>query len=290
MVKPLSMLHLGTRSELGMSDVWNEMETVITGLQGILPTVIEDLKFGQTAIQGVAKTINSIFTMLYDKGSPIFDLVSTLYTTIWTVYYVLFVTLTLLVLFYAFWAQGFFGGPTPGIPRDPNEKDERCCSGKTFRERCGTCCNACLGCMRGIQDMHLCFWSCILLSQFIILIMFVIGIVLAIVVGLKAFLGAGCAQIYVLGDENVCTDILSGLQTWLQDFWSEQPSSVIDGCNEAKLTTCKYIKQEMMKNVMYTVICSFAAALFSIQLLFLSAQLHERALWTKKLRDMVADK
>lgn len=277
---PVSLLSLGSRPEvssgLGLSGVWTSVADVITALKGILPTVVDDIKFAQKEVSQVSNTLKSVFEVFKDKGSPLFNTISSLYKTIWIVYYVLFVMLTMLILFYAFWAQGYFGGP---IGDDAPKAQTG-----TFRERCGRCCDSCLVCMRGIQDGHICFWSCILLSEVVILIMFVVAILLTILAGLKAFVAGGCAQIYVLGDDSVCTSVMTGLRGWMVTFWSDMPSNIADACNVRQLTTCQAVADEMKSSIMHTVVGSFAAAMFSIQLLFLSAQLHERAVWNNKLK------
>jgi hypothetical protein len=265
------------------SDSWQAMESLMISLQGVLPTVIDDIKFASKEVSKVASTLSTIFAPLGIKAPPIFYDVSDLYKTLWVVYFILFVVLTLLVLFYAFWAQGFFGGPTPGVPSP--EYKEGCCSGTTFRQRCSTCWNSCTSCMRNIQDKQMCFWSCILFSEVIILVMFAVSILMSVLAALKAFLGLGCGQVYVLGDVSVCSSIISGLQTSFPTFWEGFPTTIQDACGNRHLPACQAITDTLQQSITFTVIGAFAATLLSLQLLFLSAQLHERALWTRKFMD-----
>jgi hypothetical protein len=272
----LSVLSLGSNEELGLSGVWGAISDLMDTLKSILPTVIDDIKFAKREVSAVASTLDSIFGVFKTKGSPIFQSVASMYRTVWIMYYILFVVMTGLILFYAFWAYEWFGGP------------ER----KTSKQSMGcfaSCCDACLMCLRNTQDGHICFWSCILLSQMVILIMFVVSILFCVLAGIKAFISLGCAQIYVLGDDDVCTSVLIGIRGWMESFWTDMPSDIGDACQVRTLTACKAIGNEMMQSAMFTVGGSFAAATFSFQLLFLSAQLHERAAYNHKVDDIIAE-
>lgn len=243
----------------------------MNAFKSILPTVIDDVKFAKKEVSAVASTLDSIFKVFKTKGSPIFQDVASMYSTMWIMYYVLFVTGTLFILFYAFWAYGWFGGPKK--QGDPVSRGN-CCT---------KCYDACFSCCGYDQDGKLCFWSCILFAEMVILIMFVVSIVLCILAGVKAFISLGCAQIYVLGDDTVCTSVLTGLRGWMETFWTDMSSDLNEACEVRTLVTCKAISTKMMSSAMYTVGGAFAAAIFSIQLLFESAILHERSV--RRLRD-----
>jgi len=241
-------------------------------LTSILPTVINDLKFARTEVSAVAQVLKTVFGNFGTKGSPIFEMVSNLYSTLWTVYYIFFATITLVILFYGFWATGWFGGPSQAEEEEPPRPT-------SCKERCVRCMKACNWCMHNVHNMHLCFWSCMLLSEVIILIMFVVGIVLCVLAGVKVFLNIGCAQIYLLGDNTVCQSMLGGLRNFLATFWSMQDSVLDNACETETLTACKQIMVLAMQSAIFTVAGSFAAAIFSFQMLFESAALHEKARW-----------
>jgi len=241
-------------------------------LTSILPTVINDLKFARTEVSAVSQVLKTVFGNFGTKGSPIFEMVSNLYSTLWTVYYIFFATITLVILFYGFWATGWFGGPSQAEEEEPPRPT-------SCKERCVRCMKACNWCMHNVHNMHLCFWSCMLLSEVIILIMFVVGIVLCVLAGVKVFLNIGCAQIYLLGDNTVCQSMLGGLRNFLATFWSMQDSVLDNACETETLTACKQIMVLAMQSAIFTVAGSFAAAIFSFQMLFESAALHEKARW-----------
>jgi hypothetical protein len=275
----LSMLQLRDRTEIDMSGVWNVILSVTKGLKTVLPTVIDDITFAKNEVTSVAATMKDIFGTVKESGPPIFDQVSNLYTMVFQMYAALFIVIALLTLFYAFWAQGYMAT----ISGEKEEKDRSCCTGGIV-QRCSNCCSNCLYAMRYIQDGHICFWSCIILSEVIVLVMFVMAIIFSVLAGLKAFVGQSCGQIYILGDPGVCSNIITGLQNWLSTFWQHMGSSIQDACVEDKLTLCNEITHKMGQVVSFSVIGSFVAAILSIQLIFLTSILHERAVWANKVR------
>jgi len=241
-------------------------------LTSILPTVINDLSFARIQVSAVAEVLETVFTNFAEKGSPIFQLVASLYKTLWTVYFVFFALITLLILFYGFWATGWLGGPA-------QVEDEGPPAATSCKERCLRCVRACNWCMHNVHNSHLCFWSCILLSEVVVLVMFIVGIILCVLAGVKAFLNVGCAQVYVLGDDTVCFSTLFNLKKWLSTFWDGKTSTVDTACDTETLTACKKIMALAMQSLVFTTGGSFAAAIFSFQMLFESASLHEKARW-----------
>jgi uncharacterized protein YoxC len=243
-------------------------------LKSFLPTVISDIKFAKKEVSSVASTLKSIFAIFKDMGGKLFDEIADTYASIWTMYYLVFVFLTTIILFYAFWAYDWFK-PDEHTPRQPSDNMAL------------ECCCGFLDCMRDCQDSAICFWSCILVSEVVILIMFCVGILFCIIAGIKAFVAFGCAQIYVLGDNHVCTNIMVGLQSWMETFWKDMPSNIEDACESDTLVACEAMSKTLMSSAKQTVIGSFVAAFFSLQMIFLSAKLHERARYNHVIEKMI---
>lgn len=275
----ISTLSLGSTAEVG--SIFTAIDDVLNTLTSILPTVIDDIKFAKKEVSSVASTLKSTFGVFKKKGSGVFDEVASLYRTVWILYYVMFFILTLLILFYAFWAYDWFKED-----EDKEDADAPAQPDPPQQNFCMRCCMGCLDCLRDSQDTDLCFWSCILISELVILIMFIVSVVFCILAGIKFFVNAGCSQIYVLGDEPVCTSILVGIQDWMSTFWTTMPSNIHDACDDRTLTTCKAISDSLTASAIQTVGGSFAAAAFSFQLLFLSAKLHERARYNHVMEAM----
>jgi hypothetical protein len=260
----ISSLQLGSKNDLELQGVFTVINDIFSTIKSILPTVIDDIKFAKKEVSAVASTLKSVFGVFKEKGDPIFENVASMYGTMWTIYYMLFFILTLLILFYAFWAYGWFSRPEGETA--PPKSDNACIR----------CCQTCIEHLQEAEESHLCLWGCILVSELVILIMFVVSLVFTIIAGIKAFVAFGCDQIYVLGDDTVCTNILLGLRGWMETFWTDMPSNVHDACEVRSLVACKAISADMMSSAMKTVGGSFLAAVFSMQLLFLSAKLHEK--------------
>lgn len=259
----ISALQLSSKDDVQLSGVFTAIDDLFGTLKSVLPTVIEDIKFAKKEVSSVASTLKSIFSTFKEKGDPIFENVANLYASMWTTYYILFFVLSLLLLFYAFWAYGWFTSDD-GSPSQ----------------------NGCIRCLQDTQDSCMCFWTCILISEVVILIMFVVSIVFCVIAGVKAFVAFGCDQIYVLNDDAICTDILTGIRDWMETFWTDMPSKINDACEERTLTACKVIAADVMSSAMKTVGGSFLAAVFSFQLLFLSAKLHEKVRYIDAFVDM----
>jgi uncharacterized protein YoxC len=282
----ISALALGTWREHGPEDavvdgvvntvffVFHVVKDLLDLMKSFLPTVISDIKFAKKEVSSVASTLKSIFAIFKDMGGKLFDEIADTYASIWTMYYLVFVFLTTIILFYAFWAYDWFK-PDEHTPRQPSDNMAL------------ECCCGFLDCLRDCQDSALCFWSCILVSEVVILIMFCVGILFCIIAGIKAFIAFGCAQIYVLGDNHVCTNIMVGLSSWMETFWKDMPSSIEDACESDTLVACEVMAKTLMSSAKQTVIGSFVAAFFSLQMIFLSAKLHERARYNHVIEKMI---
>eukprot|EP00931_Biecheleriopsis_adriatica_P095884 TRINITY_DN6952_c0_g1_i4.p1 TRINITY_DN6952_c0_g1~~TRINITY_DN6952_c0_g1_i4.p1 ORF type:complete len:886 (+),score=206.35 TRINITY_DN6952_c0_g1_i4:127-2784(+) len=251
------------------------LTSTLEGLKMCLPTVITNLGTAKEEVQSISALIDSIMSILGQKAPPLFDEISSLYKTIWVLYFAFFATFTATMLFYAFWANGFFGGPSPSAEEESYEPPQ------TFMERMRTCCNSCLACCSGCLSGHLCFWSFLLLSQVLVLVLFVISLVVCLLTGVQAFVGAGCSMIYLIGDESVCTTSLGIFQSFLKTFEFGIPMGAV--CNQQQLLTCGIIRDEVYSSAIYVMIGALLASVFSFQMLLDSAVKHERARCTRIL-------
>mmetsp|Transcript_124506 Transcript_124506/g.219187 ORF Transcript_124506/g.219187 Transcript_124506/m.219187 type:complete len:1161 (+) Transcript_124506:95-3577(+) len=255
-----------------ITQVFTVINTVLTALQGALPSVIDDLKFARKEVSAVSSQLKNIFGMVKVKGPPVFDMVASLYSTLWIVYYVFFGGLTLALLFYGFWASGYFGGHNTTANTDYEPPT-------TMYDKCCACWRSCKTCMNDCHDTQLCFWSCIIFMEVIVLVLFVVAIILTLLSGVKAFINSGCSQVYLLGDSTICTGILTTVQTFLAKFWTGQDVAFV--CDTEKLMTCQLIAGKMKKSVIYTTCGSMLAAVLSFQMVIQSAVMHEQARWRR---------
>jgi hypothetical protein len=223
----------------------------------------------------VSKQLPSVFDPLELKGPKIFQEVSDLYKTLWTAYYVLFVSITVGVLFYAFWATGWLGGPRAS---DESVEDVQPAS---FRDRMRIICSSCCQCMSDCHDNVMCFWSCIIFCEVIVLLMFIVAIILSLLSGIKAFLGSGCAEIYFLADGHVCQGVLGIVHGWLSQFWQGGAGALEHICESQSLLTCHLIEEKLMQSVMYTTMGSIVAAVLTFQMIVDTAQMHEQLRWRR---------
>eukprot|EP00928_Gymnodinium_smaydae_P021238 TRINITY_DN1826_c0_g2_i2.p1 TRINITY_DN1826_c0_g2~~TRINITY_DN1826_c0_g2_i2.p1 ORF type:complete len:1028 (-),score=189.76 TRINITY_DN1826_c0_g2_i2:42-3056(-) len=268
-----------------LAGVWEQATTTLRQLQKILPPAIDLLKFARTEVSAVSANLDSIFSGLKSKGVPIFATVASLYGTIWTAYYVFTMGLTLGILWYGFWASGYCGGPQP-LPKEDEEYEPP--SG--FFNRMKACCSACCRCCSKYHDTQTCFWSFILVFQLIVLLLFVMSIVFVVIAGVQIFTGSSCAQIYLLSDTKVCTETLGQLATFMSTFQvsgGEVPLSM--SCEHYNLKTCELVNSKMFSSAVMTVAGSFVAVVFSFELIFEVAMIHERVRWRRVINEIEAE-
>ncbi|CAE7417632.1 unnamed protein product [Symbiodinium natans] len=238
-------------------------------LQSALPQVIKALSTAKKEVSTISGVINSISQMLGLKAPPLMEKIAKLYKIVWITYFVFFFLFSFTMLFYGFWANGWFGGPKADIPESEYEPP------RTFFERIRTCCGSCLACCRSCTSGHLCFWSLLLLAQVVVLIMFIISLVICLLTGIQAFFGAGCSKIYLIGDEAVCTAVLSIFKVFLKTFGFSEP--IEQTCGSKSLLTCKIIRDSVFHTAIFVIIGALLASVFSFQMLLDSATKHERA-------------
>lgn len=271
-----------------VSGLMEDAVTLLHSLTHVLPQATKALIFAKKEVSMLSKTLNNIFKGFEKTGPDIFDGVDSMYGSVWMLYYFLMLTLPLTLLFYSFWAGGFFGGPGSKIPQDGPAPDRK----SAIQKFCGCfedCCRV-LCCCHEWTDWggaEMCFWSVCLLLQFVVLILFILAIVITILASVQMFLASGCAQIYLLGDQSICGTVLESLRMFLETFLGDVSKDDFPmHCVDNKLLTCELIGAKMKTSAMYTVMGSFMAASFTFQMIIESGQLHSRALSRMKFEEV----
>lgn len=246
------------------SPIWDTLVTTLRQLNSVLPTAIETLKFARKEVSSVSAQLDNVFDSFQAKGPAIFNEIASLNSMCWTAYYCLLAPLTLGVLYYGFWASGFFGGPKV----DDDEYEEP----QGFLDRVRNCYKCCCHCVSQYEDTTMCLWSMVLIMQVVVLLVFIVSILLTILAGVKVFITAGCSQVYIINDDKVCTETMNHLGKFLETFHvGEDVTSLDFVCDVNQLKTCKMITEKMMTSTIYTVIGSFAATIFSFELILNTA-------------------
>jgi len=224
----------------------------------------------------LSKTLENIFKVLETTGPKIFNEIDYYYAYIWKMYYMLMITLPCSLLFYAFWSGGFFGGPGTKVDqprvRRPNALAKLC---GCIEDCCRCCCAAHE--WQGYGGAELCFWSVCLFLQFVVLMLFIMAILITIIAAVQFFLASGCAQIYLLGDQSICGNVLGNLRLFLDTIFPGL-TNFPNHCINKNLLMCELIGAKMASAAEYTVVGSFMAATFTFQMIIESGQLHSRAL------------
>lgn len=255
------------------SAIITQTATMLNTMSQAFPGVIDNLKFARNEVSGVSKTLRQIFSVFKVQGPPVLTSAGTMYKNLWIMYYVLFFIITGSLLFYAFWSCGWFGGPQP-VENDGYQAPTTCWG------RMKSLGNACLYCLVACHDNTLAFWSCIILSELIVLASFMVSIVLGVVGGLRMFMGAGCSQIYILGDNSICSGMLGNVKNFLESFLGEFPN-FDQFCEDRNLLTCDIIKDRVISTLIMTGVCAQIAAALNFQQIVEAAILHERSVWRR---------
>jgi len=275
----LSTTHRGPEDQVmeALSGVWNTLVNTLKSLMNTIPTAVSTLKYARKEVSKLHGNLNSIFSVFEEKGPQLFDTIAWYYRTIWMGYFLILLPLNLFVLYYAFWACGYFGGPAP-LLQEVDEAE----GPKTWREKCSVCMTSSTLWLQRYHDSTACFWSVVLFMQIIVLVIFMASIALCIISAVKALILAGCDQVYILADDTICSETLATLRSWLSTFTvnhAEQPLTVV--CEADGLLTCGLIKNKMMTSTILTTVFSLVSTILSLQLILDSAVLHEQARWRR---------
>ncbi|CAE7252574.1 unnamed protein product [Symbiodinium pilosum] len=263
-----------------ISHTWQGMVNLLRTFSNLLPTAVSTLKDARSEVSKLSSNLDSIFTVFEAKGPQIFNTVANLWVTIWVFYFLFILPFCAFTLYYGLWANGWFGGPKPILQEEAQGE-------QTFWQRLSLLCSKCCTCCRNFHDTDLCFWSIIIFMQVIVLVTFLISVVMAIFAGVKAMIVAGCGQVYVLEDPDVCESALTTLRTFLTKMSVGNSTIYTDEdihgiCDENLLLTCEMVTATLTKSTIATTVFSFLASIFSLQMLFDAATLHEQAVWRRK--------
>jgi len=259
-----------------LAELIEDAINLLNALDHALPQASKALIFAKKEVSMLSKTLENIFKEFEVMGPEIFNLVDYYYAKIWTMYYLVMLILPCSLLFYAFWSGGFFGGPGTRVDqarvRRPNALAKIC---GCIEDCCRCCCAAHE--WQGYGGAECCFWSVCLFLQFCTLLLFIMAILITIIAAVQFFLAAGCAQIYILGDQGICGGVLKFLKNFLDSIFPGVGDFPMH-CIHKNLLTCELIGKKMRTAAEWTVMGSFMAAVFTFQMIVESGELHSRAL------------
>lgn len=264
-----------------ISHAWQGIVNMLRTLANLLPQAVNTLKDARNEVSKLSSGLDSIFDVFGVKGPQIFNTVSRFYMTIWVAYFLFILPFCGFTLYYGLWANGWFGGPKP-YPEEPEPP-----APETLWQRFKLLFSKCFSFCTHCHDTGLCFWSVIIFMQVIVLITFLICIVLALFAAVKAMIIAGCEQVYILEDAGICESSLSTLRDFLTKMHIGNSTIYTDediagACDANSLLTCELVSAKFTKSTIITSVFSLLASIFSLQMLFDAATLHEQAVWRRK--------
>jgi hypothetical protein len=188
-----------------------------------------------------------------------------------------------ILLYYAFWAGGFFGGP--GTLPDEAEALAK----QEPKGYCAMCCEACCNCWIMYHDTTFCFWSLCIFLQVVTLLLFLMSLLFCLLSAIQIFLSSGCAQVYMINDHHVCGNTLLNLRKFLDSFlFGVHEDDMASQCQEKTLLTCNVMGPMMHSGAMLTVMGSVVASGAAFQLIVESSTLHARAVSRRQIADIIA--
>mmetsp|Transcript_97086 Transcript_97086/g.274669 ORF Transcript_97086/g.274669 Transcript_97086/m.274669 type:complete len:1158 (+) Transcript_97086:91-3564(+) len=271
-----------------VSGAWEAIVNLLRSLMNLIPAAVQVLKNARREVSALASNLHNTFTTFQAKGPPVFQQAASLWRMVWSAYFMFLLPLNCLLVYYAMWSGGYFGGPKP------IEEEEVIEPPQTYGEKMRTCFRACSGCMRKCHDSQLGFWSVVILLEVVVLVIFAVSIVLGILGGVKVFVVQGCNEFYVLHDNVICTETLVNLRNFLGTFMLDssmrpvQDIEIEEACGAYRLLTCDMIVDQMRTSTILTTAFSFLATLISLQLIIDSAVLHEQATFRRLANEYVA--
>jgi hypothetical protein len=265
---------------------WQQLVVLLLSLNNAVPTAGDALKYARLQVSKISSNLDSIFGVFVEQGPKTFGSIGNTWAAIWVLYYVFFLPLNLAMLYYAFWASGWFGGPQP-----INEEEEELVPPTSAMDKLTACLSSCCMCCTKFHDTQICFWSCVMLMQVVVLLIFIISILLTVVAGVQDLITSGCAQLYVVNDHSVCSDALANMKGFLESFHVSHPEEVFENiCSEQSLLTCELITEKLKSSSLLSVVGGFTATLLSLQMLIESASLHEMARYRRLYKAWQGDK
>lgn len=252
-----------------VSRVWHKAAPILSTMVSVLPMCIDDLKLARRAVSATAAGLKSTFVSLKGKAPPVFLGVAKAYKLVCVLYFVVFVLLTVALLFYAVWASGYWSG-------EEEQGGEGYEPPRTLLSRLRTCLASCGRCLEACDDRQVAFWSALLLMEVLWLVMFVASQGVLMVMGVRAFVAAGCKPVYILGDETLCTEALHFISTWLgtSDWIPGAPLGQV--CGQKELLVCNILDARLGGAIRLAALGNTVAAFVTFQLIIETAVMHER--------------
>jgi len=263
--------------------VWAKVLGLLREIEKVLPGVIDAMTAAQKTVSGFSSVLSSSFTVIEEKAPSGFYAGASLWKMIWVSYYVFYMAINLTLLIWILWFSGFLcsrPAPEQGEYEPPT----------TFKERMERCCASCNACFRScLQDSKACFWAVVILLEILVLVAFLLSLVMAILAGIKIFVHVGCAKVYILGDDTICSEMMVALGKWLESFLAKDVTTPLDVCEKRNLLVCELIGNALLKSCIFTVVGGLLGAFFNFQLIIETAILHEQAIWNRIADDVAKE-
>lgn len=262
--------------------VWPKLRAFLADLQGLLPNVVSAMEAARGGVLSVSGSLSSNMEVLHAQG-PIFDTSASIAKASFAWYYVMWLSITLAIAAFNFRVSGFLGGTAL-------EADKEYEPPQTLKERLRLCFSGAGECFKKCTlDNPLFFWSVLLLVDILVLVSFYICLTLCVAVAIGTYAQSGCSQLYILGDETICSEAM-GVMRKMLSFLSGYPNYIAeDACVQHYLMTCQVFTRELAGQGVLTYFAGLFASMFSFNLLVESANLYERARWQQYRKDVLKD-
>jgi hypothetical protein len=249
---------------------WASLARIVRAMIQVGPGAIETLRQVQVPVDVTSKDMTKDLAKTRDELPPVFHDIASVVKMVAYLLFMLFLPLYLGFVYYAYWAGGYMGGPSP---RDDGEQpvEGRCeCLKRCWR----CCCNCCIG----YHDTQTCMFSVVIVMQIICLVLYVLGIVFVLLAVVYFIVPALCAPLPVINGGDGCTNVMKSLKNMLSTFQVSHPDEdVYSICSVHSLHTCSLIEPMLSNAAIYCVAGSWMAVVLTFELIIQFAQMHEGA-------------
>lgn len=275
---------LSQRLRLPPNSTWAKIFRIMKEVKTLLPDVIESMEAAQMQTSSFSSSLSSVFEVMTDKLPFSFHLSASFWKGFWVTYFILFLIVDLLMLFWISWASGCLSQKTAESAEGEGKEVEEYEPPRTMKERFQVCMTSCNACMESrFVDKTMLFWSLLLLIELCIFVSFIFTLLLCMLAVLKIFIYSGCNQLYMLGDHQVCAEVMSNIKFWLTSFLNKDFLTPLTVCDERLLLTCKLVSEDLLKSSVLTVVGGILGSFLNFQVIVESAILHERLRWRRAM-------
>jgi uncharacterized membrane protein (DUF373 family) len=266
-----------------LSDTWEKLAKLLFDLNKYIKKALKILKDARVMVVSASRNSRTVFLQVKAQGPQIFWTLGDNWKTLWTVLIGAFLPFYFIMMFYACWAGGYCGGPTP-LDRSEHPPADTCGA------RCSACCRYCCNCQRECHDTTACMFSWVFFMQILVLVLFILALIITLLFVFEFVFGTLCTgdSVAVVSNTEDCQNMISPLKEFFPTFrvnytsGSEVPFENV--CEEKNLMVCGMIASKMKNGALASLLGGFLAVCVMFELIIEFAKYHEMVKYRRKAK------